>query len=177
MAQNSNKRKKKPAIPLDPLTEELSSGGMRTGLIDDNQPDYFAGKLRGQGIDPFGDTDYEHWATSQYDRLESAYNQVRMKYPHVTAEQFYDQVFADPRSASLFSEDAYKPKAADDDPRGFYVMSMQDAGLNPFGASPWEEYLATDGYRDVQDAYGAAKMRDPQVRQGSFMGSNAFRHP
>lgn len=131
----------------------------------------FLGQMqRKAGINPFGTTDYNNWLQNDaFGMVDSLYGMAIQRKPSLTRAHFNRSFFKNPEGANYLSPQGYAPYAAQANPRDYYNMQAQNAGININGVSPFEKFIHDQGYQQAADAYGAANQKDPKTSFFQFM--------
>lgn len=129
----------------------------------------------GMTSNAFGPTGYSDWLRNDsFGMADTLYKMAVQTNPRLTRDEFNTQLASDPRFAQAFGPEAYKPFNAQENPRDYYNMQLEDSGLNMAGVSPYERYMKEEGYNLAADTYGAANQRDPTVTWFNYLTPGAF---
>jgi hypothetical protein len=136
----------------------------RAAMANVDPKSNFLGRVAKAGYDPFGSTDYNDWLQNDaFATVDSLYGMAIQKNPKLTRQKFNNRFFRSEAGNSFISPGGFAVQNAQANPRDYYNMQAQNAGVDLAGVSPYEKFMREEGYNQTVDAYGAASQRDPQL--------------
>jgi hypothetical protein len=173
MARNRNNNNNKPK----PTGSNTTSNSILQDYLANQDPDSaFLSRLGGAGLNgAFGPTGYSDWLRNDAaGMVDALYGMAIQSNPNLTRNAFLNEFFGNANNINSLSPSGYAPFNAQDNPRDYYNMRMQEAGKNPYGNGPMSKWYATKGYDNAATAYGIAHQQNPMATWYGHVGAGSF---